>query len=351
MIDLGQVPIQPYAGQRILDQLEREPEATYEQYTARWEDLGSPSYQNPHSVPPGHIVGVTWDSAIPKFGIDRWAGVASDYGNPDKFKFQLDLQGWEWKGQRLTAGLPVLRTTFERSAVRLEVEQFAYPLLGPPPERRGDIAMVLLQKVRATALDGTAQTVRLNLRHERSPPDSVGVADLGPTARVEETDVVIVGGGLAGLRLAVGLSGQWDVAIVSKVHPVRSHSGAAQGGINAALGNAPEGRDDSPARHAFDTIKGSDYLADQSAVVAMCELAPELIVMSGSVELAPLVGLTDLIVDLVQTGATLRENGLVELRTILESQAVLIANRASYRLRAGEVRELIDALANVMREA
>ena len=80
-------------------------------------------------------------------------------------------------------------------------------------------------------------------------------------------------------------------------------------------------------------------------------LAPELIVMSGSVELAPLVGLTDLIVDLVQTGATLRENGLVELRTILESQAVLIANRASYRLRAAEVRELIDALANVIRDA
>ena len=51
--------------------------------------------------------------------------------------------------------------------------------------------------------------------------------------------------------------------------------------------------------------------------------------MSGSVDLASLVGLTDLIVDLVQTGATLREHGLVELRTILESQAVLIANRAS----------------------
>ena len=186
-LEQHQAAIQPYAGQRILDQLEREPEATYEQYTAHWEDLGSPAYQNPHSVPPGHIVGVTWDSAIPKFGIDRWAGVASDYGNPDKFKFQLDLQGWEWKGQRLTDGLPVLRTTFERSAVRLEVEQFAYPLLGPPPERRGDIAMVLLQKVRATALDGTAQTVRLNLRHERSLPDAVGVVHLGPTAIVEET--------------------------------------------------------------------------------------------------------------------------------------------------------------------
>lgn len=80
-------------------------------------------------------------------------------------------------------------------------------------------------------------------------------------------------------------------------------------------------------------------------------VAAELIVMSGSVELAPLVGLADLIVDLVQTGATLRENGLVELRTILESQAMLIANRASYRLRPAEVRALIDGLAGVMREA
>jgi ATP phosphoribosyltransferase len=78
-------------------------------------------------------------------------------------------------------------------------------------------------------------------------------------------------------------------------------------------------------------------------------VAAELIVMAGSVELAPLVGLADLIVDLVQTGVTLRENGLVELRTILESQAMLIANRASYRLRAGVVRELIDGLAGVVR--
>ena len=74
-------------------------------------------------------------------------------------------------------------------------------------------------------------------------------------------------------------------------------------------------------------------------------LAPEIIVMSGSVELAPLVGLADLIVDLVQTGSTLQENGLRELRVILESQAVLIANRASYRLRPAEMRFVIDALA------
>ena len=73
-------------------------------------------------------------------------------------------------------------------------------------------------------------------------------------------------------------------------------------------------------------------------------LAPEIIVMSGSVELAPQIGLADLIVDLVQTGVTLRENGLTELHVVLESQAVLVANRASYRLRAVEVREFIDAV-------
>ena len=87
-------------------------------------------------------------------------------------------------------------------------------------------------------------------------------------------DILVIGGGLAGLRAAVGLCEHWDVAIVSKVHPLRSHSGAAQGGLNAALRNAPDGRDDSPERHAFDTVKGSDYLADQRAVARMCELAP-----------------------------------------------------------------------------
>jgi succinate dehydrogenase / fumarate reductase flavoprotein subunit len=90
-------------------------------------------------------------------------------------------------------------------------------------------------------------------------------------------DVLVVGGGLAGLRAAVGLAGQCDVAVLSKVHPVRSHSGAAQGGINAAMGGAPQSGDDSPEKHAFDTIQGSDYLADQAAVLKMCRLAPEVV--------------------------------------------------------------------------
>jgi succinate dehydrogenase/fumarate reductase flavoprotein subunit len=63
-----------------------------------------------------------------------------------------------------------------------------------------------------------------------------------------------------------------DVALLSKIHPVRSHSGAAEGGINAALGNAS---DDDPETHSFDTVKGSDYLGDQDAIEILCEEAPE----------------------------------------------------------------------------
>jgi len=63
-----------------------------------------------------------------------------------------------------------------------------------------------------------------------------------------------------------------DVALLSKIHPVRSHSGAAEGGINAALGNAS---DDDPEKHTFDTVKGSDYLGDQDAIEILCTEAPD----------------------------------------------------------------------------
>src|SRR3954465_9742526 len=83
-------------------------------------------------------------------------------------------------------------------------------------------------------------------------------------------DVLIIGAGLAGQRaaLAAARAGA-TVAIMSKVHPVRSHSNAAAGGINAALNP-----DDSWESHAFDTVKGSDYLGDQDAIEIMCREAP-----------------------------------------------------------------------------
>ncbi len=91
---------------------------------------------------------------------------------------------------------------------------------------------------------------------------------------MEETyDVVVIGAGCAGMRAAIeAFDAGADVAVVSKLHPTRSHSGAAEGGINAALGNAAE---DTPEDHAFDTVKGSDFLADQDAVQLFTEEAPD----------------------------------------------------------------------------
>src|SRR4051794_5769919 len=84
-------------------------------------------------------------------------------------------------------------------------------------------------------------------------------------------DVLIIGAGLAGQRAAYAAADAGaKVAILSKVHPVRSHSNAAAGGINAALN--PE---DSWESHAFDTVKGSDYLGDQDAIEIMCKAAPQ----------------------------------------------------------------------------
>ena len=90
---------------------------------------------------------------------------------------------------------------------------------------------------------------------------------------IHKYDVVIVGAGLAGCAAAreaahAGLS----VCVLTKLHPLRSHSGAAQGGINAALSE-----EDSIELHEFDTVKGSDYLGDQDAIRLMCQKAPETI--------------------------------------------------------------------------
>jgi len=87
-------------------------------------------------------------------------------------------------------------------------------------------------------------------------------------------DVVIIGSGLAGLRAALELGVDTKVAVISKVFATRSHSGAAQGGIGAALGNEEE---DNWKWHAFDTIKGSDYLGDQDAIEVMARDAPRVV--------------------------------------------------------------------------
>jgi succinate dehydrogenase flavoprotein subunit len=89
---------------------------------------------------------------------------------------------------------------------------------------------------------------------------------------IGEHDVLVVGAGCAGMRAAIAAyDAGADVAMISKLHPTRSHSGAAEGGINAALGNAA---DDSPETHAYDTVKGSDYLGDQDSIEIFTREAP-----------------------------------------------------------------------------
>ena len=83
-------------------------------------------------------------------------------------------------------------------------------------------------------------------------------------------EVVIIGGGGAGLMAALNASRSANTAVLSKLYPTRSHTGAAQGGVGAALGSSEE---DHPEWHTFDTVKGSDYLGDQDAIEFMCNEA------------------------------------------------------------------------------
>ena len=105
-----------------------------------------------------------------------------------------------------------------------------------------------------------------------SPADSAPrISHRMPPLPMPQHDVLVIGAGLAGQRAALAAAEEGaSVGIMSKVHPVRSHSNAAQGGINAALN--PE---DSWESHAFDTVKGSDYLGDQDAIEIMCRQAPQ----------------------------------------------------------------------------
>jgi len=85
--------------------------------------------------------------------------------------------------------------------------------------------------------------------------------------KTHQFDLIVVGAGGAGLMAALYASKTANVAVLSKLYPTRSHTGTAQGGVGAALGSEEEDR---PEWHAFDTVKGSDYLGDQEAIEFMC---------------------------------------------------------------------------------
>lgn len=103
-------------------------------------------------------------------------------------------------------------------------------------------------------------------------------------------------------------------------------------------------RPDTPLRYASQPRVATSYPKLTQEFFRERGVNAEVITLKGSVELAPLVGLADLIVDMVETGDTLRANGLVEMRTILHSQAILVANRAAYRLKSAAMRAVVDAI-------
>ena len=268
-------------GTRMLDRLRAEPEATLAQYTALWEDMGHPAYSNPQTRGPGHIVGLTWDSAIHKFGVDRGAGVWNDEGNPDKLRFWFAFGEMgkgitsTWKSQRLSDGLPVMTTTFEEDGVRYEVEQFAYPLHGPPAERRGDMPMVLLQRLTATELRGTPRTVPVPMTHRRAMPpfaDATFVADRrGETTLFKERGHGRVLLGVEGATDAV-FSGTSDYQDRQKRLDATVFLDLPAGGSRELLVKLPSpvvAADDVPAFVAIDYAKAreqtlafwSDYVA------------------------------------------------------------------------------------------
>ena len=94
-------------------------------------------------------------------------------------------------------------------------------------------------------------------------------------ANVHQFEVIVVGAGGAGLMAGLYASRGAKTAVISKLYPTRSHTGAAQGGISAALGNYEE---DKPEWHMYDTVKGSDYLGDQDAIEFMTNEAIQAII-------------------------------------------------------------------------
>ncbi len=217
--------LEPLRGRRILEQVSREPEATLEQFRALWEDMGSPAYRHPSQAAPGHVIGLSWDSAIPKFGVDRGSGVWNDYGNPDRFRFWFDFAeigprlAETWKGQSLQDGLPVVTTRFESDGVRYEVEQFAYPLHGPPRRRRGDIAMVLMQKLRCINLGDHSRKLVLGMTHRREHP---AVADFPLAIAQGPEGVVLEDSRSQGALVSLQADGPGEIAL-----EVRSEAPAA----------------------------------------------------------------------------------------------------------------------------
>ena len=154
-------------GERVLDRVKHEPEATLAEWTSKWADFGDPT--RPHHGresdllgAKGHITGmVARHGSLYKFGVDRWGSVRPDLAFAHKFRFDPLWPNCQWMGQRIVDGLPILVTTCEHEGQRCEIEQIVGPLSDTPPVRRGEILSVLLSRFR---FSGTAGPLSFGFR-------------------------------------------------------------------------------------------------------------------------------------------------------------------------------------------
>ena len=197
-------------------------------------------------------------------------------------EFFLRYQGWPWfavvEDDGHFAGL-AHRAAVEHAALNEDPAQPVRDVVADSERVRTDTPLEsligneplrTLGALMAVDAEGRLRGVVTLEQVTRGASGALGVEPKAIVRAMPAHDVLIIGAGLAGQRaaLAAARAGA-TVAIMSKVHPVRSHSNAAAGGINAALNP-----DDSWESHAFDTVKGSDYLGDQDAIEIMCREAP-----------------------------------------------------------------------------
>ena len=164
-------------GERVLDRIKREPEATRAEWTDKWADFGNPS--QPHHGhetnwlgAKGHLTGfVARHGSVYKFGVDRWGSLRPDLACVHKFRFDLLWPQCRWMGQRIVNGSPVIITDLERDGQRFELEQFAAPLGATAPAKRGEIASVFFTKVRIKGTGPLRLGFRLATENKERHPE------------------------------------------------------------------------------------------------------------------------------------------------------------------------------------
>ena len=147
-------------GTRVLDKVRQEPDATYDDFKARWPDFGNPNqwkvpWQTKYLGTTGCLtVTAAAYGSLYKFAIDRWGRVRPDFASPFKFRFDPIWEGSRWKGQRIMNGLPFIVTDLERNGQYCKLEQFAAPVTGQATSVPGGVKSVLFTKATISGKPG-----------------------------------------------------------------------------------------------------------------------------------------------------------------------------------------------------